>query len=188
MDEGGLGGLRPYCKDHLQFGMVGNAIGYLRVTTFYDYADVGGYSDELLCLQRSLDTIFAGADRLNSLVIDVRLNHGGDDPLGIEIASRLAQQKYLAYAKVARNNRNFDNPVHFTERQDCWVLPTARPGFKGRAALLIGPDTVSAGETLTMALRGRKPQVVPNWSQYPRGFLRCSQPLSSQWVALPSAE
>src|SRR5712692_3632589 len=154
------GGLHPYCKDHIQFGIVGNEIGYLRITTFYDYVDVEGYADELQCLQRSLDTIFSGTEKLNSLVIDVRLNHGGDDPLGIEIASRLTQERYLAYDKVARNNRNLDTPVHFTERQDCWVVPSTRPGFKRRVALLIGPDTVSAGETFTMALCGRKPQVV----------------------------
>ena len=93
-------------------------------------------------------------------MIDVRLNHGGDDPLGIEIASRLTDKKYLAYAKVARNNTDLDAPLRFTQRQDCWVVPSARPGFKGRVALLIGPDTVSAGETFTMALRGRKPRVL----------------------------
>lgn len=154
------GALRRYCKDHLQFGTVGNAIGYLRITTFYDYADAGGYSGELQCLQRSLDEILSSTERLNSLVIDVRLNHGGDDPLGIEIASRLTEKKYLAYSKVARNNTNLDAPLRFTQRQDCWVVPSARPGFKGRVALLIGPDTVSAGETFTMAMKGREPRVV----------------------------
>lgn len=119
-----------------------------------------GYADELDCLQSSLDIIFSGTEKLNSLVIDVRLNHGGDDPLGIEIASRLTQERYLAYAKVARNQTNLDGPMHFTQRQDCWVVPSARPGFKGRVALLIGPDTVSAGETFAMALQGRKPRVV----------------------------
>jgi hypothetical protein len=154
------GGLRPYCKDRLQFGMVGNEIGYLRITTFYDYSDVEGYANELQCLQRSLDTIFSGTEKVNSLVIDVRLNKGGDDPLGIEIASRLTKKRYLAYAKVARNSPNVDIPVHFTQRQECWVVPSARPGFEGRIVLLIGPDTVSAGETFTMALQGRQPRVV----------------------------
>jgi len=154
------GRLRPYCKDHVQFGTVGNAIGYLRVTTFYEYAEVEGYDNELQVLRTSLDSIFSGAEKLNSLVIDVRLNHGGSDPLGIEIASRLTEKKYLAYTKVARNNRQLETPLHFTQRQDCWVVPSTRPGFKGRVALLIGPDTVSAGETFTMALRGREPRVV----------------------------
>jgi hypothetical protein len=37
-------------------------------------------------------------------VIDVHLYRGGDDPLGIEIASRLTDSRYLGYSKVTRNN------------------------------------------------------------------------------------
>jgi C-terminal processing protease CtpA/Prc len=66
----------------------------------------------------------------------------------------------LAYEKAARNNSGPDAPVQFTERQPLWVVPAAAPGFKGKVALLIGPDTVSAGETFTMALMGREPHVV----------------------------
>jgi C-terminal processing protease CtpA/Prc len=93
------------------------------------------------------------------MVIDVRLNHGGDDPLGIEIAARLTEKKYLAYFKVARNNTELDASLHFTNRQPSWVVPSARPGFRGKVVLLIGPDTVSAGETFAMALLGREPRV-----------------------------
>lgn len=151
--------LRAYCKEHIQFGLLRNSIGYLRVTTFYDYAN-GSYADELQCLQRSLDSIFESAGKLKGLVIDVRLNKGGDDPLGIEIASRLTDKKYLAYAKAARNSASLDAPLTFSEKQPVWVVPSARPSFKGKVALLIGPDTVSAGETFTMALMGREPHVL----------------------------
>ncbi len=153
------GVLHPYCKGRLQFGMLRNSLGYLRVTTFYDYAD-GTYADELECLQRSLTSIFESAGKLNGLVIDVRLNHGGDDPLGIEIASRLTDKKYLAYTKAARNSISLDAPLHLTERQPVWVVPATTPGFTGKVALLIGPDTVSAGETFTMALMVREPHIV----------------------------
>lgn len=153
------GPLLPYCKGRIQFGMLKSHLGYLRVTTFYDYAD-GTYADELQCLQHSLTSIFETREKLNGLVIDVRLNHGGDDPLGVEIAARLTDKKYLAYEKAARNNSALDAPVHFTERQPLWVVPAGAPGFKGKVTLLIGPDTVSAGETFTMALMGREPHVL----------------------------
>lgn len=139
------GGLRAFCKGHVQFGIVQSAIGYLRVTPFYDCADPEGYAAELQCLQSSLDTISGSREKIGGLVIDVRLNHGGDDPFGIEIASRLTGKRYLAYAKVVRNDPELGAPVHFTEQQASWVVPSARPGFHGRVVLLIGPDTVSAG-------------------------------------------
>jgi hypothetical protein len=65
--------------------------------------------------------------------------------------------QYLAYAKVARNN--LDGALRFTEPQEVWVMPSTRPYFHGPVVLLIGPDTVSAGETFTMALMEREPHV-----------------------------
>ena len=34
-----------------------------------------------------------------------------------------------------------------------------RPEYRGRVVLLIGPDTLSGGETFAMALMGRVPKV-----------------------------
>jgi hypothetical protein len=151
-------GLRPFCKGSLQFGSVGDSLGYFRITNFSDYADPGGYANALQCLEQTLDAIFTGAP-LRGLIIDVRLNRGGDDPLGIAIAARLTDKKYLAYTKVTRNSLDLNAPLRYTEPQPSWVLPSARPGFKGKVILLTGPDTVCAGETFTMALFGRQPLV-----------------------------
>lgn len=151
------GGLRSFCNGHVQFGMLDHSVGYLRITAFYGYVDKYTYGDALHALQSALDAIFQDSNRLTGLIVDVRLNNGGDDPLGIEIASRFTDHKYLAYSKVTRNN--LTGPLHFTDPQQCWVMPAKRPGFRGNVVLLTGPDTVSAGETFTMALMERKPHV-----------------------------
>jgi hypothetical protein len=150
-------GLRSYCKGRVQFGIVKHTVGYLRITAFYDYVDTKSSADALEALRLALDSIFEEAVKLTALVIDVRLNKGGDDTLALEIASRLTRRKYLAYAKVARNN--LDGAPRFTVPQEVWVIPSTRPGFHGRIVLLAGPDTVSAGETFTMALMGREPHI-----------------------------
>lgn len=152
------GGLRSFCNGHVQFGMLDQAIGYLSITAFYGYAEGSTYEGELRALRLALDSIFQNTNTLNGLVIDVRLNHGGDDPLGIEIASRFTDSRYLAYAKKARNNRT--GPLRFTVPQQIWVEPSSQPGFHGNIILLTGPDTVSAGETFAMALVGRKPRIL----------------------------
>jgi hypothetical protein len=151
------GGLRSFCNGHVQFGMLDHSVGYLRVTAFYGYVEKYIYSDASHALQSALDSIFEDAGRLSGLVVDVRLNKGGDDPLGIEIASRLTDHKYLAYSKVTRNN--LTGTLHFTDPQEVSVVPAKRPGFRGNVVLLTGPDTVSAGETFTMALMQREPHV-----------------------------
>jgi len=151
------GGLRSFCNGRVQFGQLDHSIGYLRITAFYGFTDSDNYELALNELQAALDEVFRDAGKFNGLVIDVRFNQGGDDPLGIEIASRLTGIKYLAYSKVARNN--VEGALHFTDPQESWVIPSARPGFLGNVVLLIGPDTVSAGETFAMAMLGRKPHV-----------------------------
>ena|SRR5579859_422443 len=149
--------LTPYCREHIQFGALSEAIGYLRMNGFYDYSDDGTYAGNLQALRKALDAIFQNASRFHGVVIDVRQNNGGDDSLAIEIASRLTATKYLAYKKIARNNSA--DHLHFTKAQNVWVPPASVPGFTGGVVLLTGPDTVSAGETFTMALMGRKAHV-----------------------------
>ncbi|SPF39295.1 S41 family peptidase [Candidatus Sulfotelmatobacter kueseliae] len=151
------GGLRSFCNGHVEFGILPHNIGYLRITTFYGYSDQEGYSAALIALDQALDSIFQSAESLTGLIIDVRLNKGGDDPLGIEIASRLTTARYLAYSKIARNDAG--SGLHFSSAQKCWVIPSKRSLYRGNVVLLTGPDTVSAGETFAMALMGREPAV-----------------------------
>ena len=150
------GGLQPFCQGHVQFGMLRDSIAYLRVDSFNSYAH-GGFAEEMRSLEEALDAVFRETQQWRGLVIDVRRNSGGADPLGIEIASRMAGARYLAYSKVTRDN--LEGPLHFTAPQETWVKPSARPGFRGKVVLLTGPDTISAGETFAMALMGREPHV-----------------------------
>jgi hypothetical protein len=151
------GKLRSYCNDVIYFGMLRNSIGYLRILGFEGYAKDGGFEQEMISLETALDDIFKDAKQMNGLVIDVRINPGGADPFCLAVASRLTGAKYLAYSKVTRNN--LSGPLRFTEPQPVWVDVSTRPSYRGKIVLLIGPETISGGETFAMALMGRKPQV-----------------------------
>lgn len=189
------GGLRSYCNGRVQFGLLEHSIGYLRITAFYGYVDSDNYELALHQLQTALDEVCRDAKKFNALVIDVRLNQGGDDPLGIEIASRLTSRTYLAYSKVARNNA--EASLRYTDPQESCVVPSTRPGFSGPVVLLTGLDTVSARETFTMAMLGREPHVtriglntqgvfsdVPN-RRLPNGWGVICQ---MKFISLPSRE
>jgi Peptidase family S41/Tricorn protease C1 domain len=151
------GKLRSYSNDMIHFGMFRNSIGYLRILGFEGYTKDGGFEQGMISLETALDDIFKDAKQMNGLVIDVRINPGGADPFCLAVASRLTSAKYLAYSKVTRNS--LSGPMRFTEPQPAWVDVSTRPGYRGKIVLLIGPDTISGGETFAMALMGRKPQV-----------------------------
>ncbi|MEO7966104.1 MAG: S41 family peptidase [Gemmatimonadaceae bacterium] len=151
------GGLRKFCNDQLQYGHVNDTTGYLRILGESGYTSEGGFESGLKALDAALDTIF-GDPRLKGLVIDVRVNFGGADPYGLALASRLASNSWTAYAKAARSEpTDLDK---WTPPQPSMVQPSNRPGFRGPVVELMGPLTISAGETTTQALMGRTPKVL----------------------------
>jgi hypothetical protein len=148
--------LRDFCNNQIQYGHLDAHTGYLRILSFSRYAKPNEFAAGLAALEAALDTIFSDS-ALKALVIDVRINFGGDDPYGLAIASRLATSQYLAYTKEARADA-FDHN-RWTPPDRSIVTSSSRPGFKGPVVELTGPLTISAGETFTQALMGRTPHV-----------------------------
>lgn len=162
------GGLRDYCNEQLQFGLLRpeppssarlpGSIGYLRIHSFARYSDDREFVKQLDALETALDDIFKDSGKLSGLVIDVRINPGGSDVFGISIASRLATQDYLAYSKVTRND--IRDPNHRTPPQPVIVHLSQRPGFRGPVVLLTSSDSNSGAETFAMAILDRQPHVI----------------------------
>lgn len=167
------GTLHDFCNKQLEFGLLRSSphaasdsegggrtdgIGYLRIHSFSNYSGDRQFVKQLDALEIALDEIFKDSTKLTGLVIDVRINGGGSDVFGISIASRLATQEYLAYAKVIRND--IRDPDHRTAPQQVIVRVSQRPAFRGPVVLLTSADSVSAAETFTMAVLGRAPHVV----------------------------
>lgn len=151
------GPLQKWCNDQVQYGHVDDSTGYLRILSESGYTKTGGFAAGLVALEAALDTVFSDP-KLTGLVIDVRINFGGADPYGLALASRLATTEYVAYSKEARLDPA--DRTKWTPGQPSPVRPSQRPGFKGPVVELIGPLTISAGETTTQALMGRIPKVI----------------------------
>ena len=128
--------LRKWCNDQVQYAHINESTGYLRILSFSGYSKERGFANGLTALQTALDEIFSDP-KLKALVIDVRINFGGDDGYGLEIASRLATADYLAYTKLARADPVDRNK--WTPEDRSMVHPSARPGFRGPVVELIGP-------------------------------------------------
>ncbi|WP_344369257.1 S41 family peptidase [Streptomyces indiaensis] len=130
--------------------------GYLRISGFAGYTPGNApYAAHRAELDKALDTILTEhrTDRLKGLIIDLRINGGGSDALGIHIAERLTDKAYLAYSKRVRNHPT--DPGRHTRPEPIRVLPADGPRYTGPIAVLTGGTTVSAGETFTQALIDR---------------------------------
>ncbi|MER7210414.1 MULTISPECIES: S41 family peptidase [Streptosporangium] len=154
------GPLKRWGRGVIGYADLPDGLGYLRLSAFDGYAD-GGFEPNAAELDRALDEIFtasrtSGPDRLRGLIIDVRVNLGGYDALGLRLASRLTGRPYPAYAKQARNTP--DDPLRFTRPRKVPVRPATAPVYTGPIAVLTGGLTISAGETFTQAMTGRTPR------------------------------
>ncbi|MGW1375909.1 S41 family peptidase [Streptomyces sp. NPDC002446] len=151
---------RHWAQGKLTYADLPGRIGYFRITQFAGYTEKGDYAGDAAELDRALNSVFTkartqGPAALRGLIIDVRLNGGGADPLGLRIASRLTDRPYLAYRKQARNDPR--DPGGFTTPQPVRIRPHQGPVYTGPIAVLTGRLTISAGETFTQSLMGRSP-------------------------------
>jgi hypothetical protein len=163
------GRLEVGCNGHLKYGELDGKTGYLRIDGFGNYTAPlarPGFAALLEALDGTLDAAMKSFAGKESLVIDVRVNGGGSDVLGVAVASRLTDRDYVAFTKRTRNDPDHwpdhlpDGDQGWTAPQTTHVVPSTRPRFLGRVFLLTGPNSISAAETFTMALLGRAPHVI----------------------------
>jgi hypothetical protein len=134
----------------LLYGRLPGSIGYLAVLAEGGWGN--GQTDEtpasvhVATVAQVLDSVLSDLGPVRGLVVDLRVNSGGFDAVSLELASRFAAAPAVAYLKSARG---LDGE---TPRYAVPVEPSARRRVTGPLAVLIGANTVSAGETAALTL------------------------------------
>ncbi|MBJ3808976.1 S41 family peptidase [Streptomyces flavofungini] len=148
--------VQDFANGRITYADLPGGQGYLRISGFGGYAADGApHSAQLAELDRALGIVFTKERTrdLRGLIIDLRINGGGSDELGLRVAGRLTDSGYVAYTKRARNDPA--DPARHTRPQPLHVTPAEAPRYTGPVAVLTGGSTVSAGETFTQALIDR---------------------------------
>ncbi len=79
---------------------------------------------------------------VKAMVLDLRVNSGGYDAVAMEIASRFAKDRQVVFRKHATGEADYE----------VTITPSTEERFDGPVAVLIGENTVSAGETLALVM------------------------------------
>lgn len=154
----GVTNIQNFANGKISYADLPGGIGYLRINAFESYGgDHNVFADNSPILANALDQIFTPArvKAWRGLDIDVSFNTGGDDELGLQVASRLTNTAYTAYSKQARNDPN--DPTKYGRLRPVTVTPFNGPRYTGPVRVLISDLTVSAGETFTEAMMARTP-------------------------------
>lgn len=125
-------------------------LGYV-ATTDKGYGVIGIHS--LQANQEAIqafDRAAAGILDAPGILIDLRRNSGGSEPLGAYVAGLFADRRRVYAGSVVRNGAGHDD---FTEVRWRYVEPRGPGTFTKPVVCLIGPGCVSSGEGMAMMLK-----------------------------------
>lgn len=132
-------GTRPH--DTLGYGITADGIGYMTLIGFDDALVEGEVT-----MQSILADLMAKAPDMQALVIDVRVNFGGDDTAGYALAQQLTTTDVAIGSKAIWEDGQWYDDIPLTieaGENDLWTGPTY---------LLTSGMTISAAETFALAL------------------------------------
>jgi C-terminal processing protease CtpA/Prc len=131
--------LRSANDGNLQYGRIGQNIGYLRIRSFAG-PSWGG----------DIDTIIGALTETSGMIIDVRDNFGGLMVNSDLIASRFADRERI-YARVRyRNGPRHDDFTNWINR---YVTPGGKAQYKGPVIVLTNRRVFSAAESFALEMR-----------------------------------
>ena len=115
------------------------------------YLFIKSWSKEHATDLAAIDEVLDAVGENEPLVIDVRLNSGGAEPLAQEVAGRFTTEPKIYAEQVYRDQSaasGFTPPMHrtLTPRED-------KPPLRGKVAVLMGPVNMSSCEGFLLMMR-----------------------------------
>ncbi|CAA0121434.1 Uncharacterised protein [Halioglobus japonicus] len=140
------GNVASAANDTFVWGIIDGSVGYLRIDAMIlNFED--SIEDQVAEAELILDQILTDLADTQSLIIDIRLNGGGADPLSFAIARRFADSERLVVSKFTRNSEG-EGPL-----QSMYLGPVDRPSYLKPVILITSKFSTSAAEVFTLAMR-----------------------------------
>jgi carboxyl-terminal processing protease len=149
---------RPELSDRVEFRILPEGFGYVRLALELDLANMEDYPFEIYRRFREAIRSFVDAGA-PGVIVDLRGNYGGSDRLAADLAGFFhaapsfyeAQEFYDGrtgkFLRLTLDERNPDAPV------DHLPIEPQEPHYGGPLVILVNPGTISSGEGLAMGLR-----------------------------------
>lgn len=152
-----------------RFGMAAAEVGYIQLNAMdgfsSDTAPGGGFAQEYsalaaveACMQEAVP--FFKQHGARGVILDVRFNSGGEDHIGMTVASHFFAKPAVGFSKRSRlpmrEYRGPEDQLEWTDYSiDSVITPCADPEltFAGPVAVLISGYTLSAAEVFTLIMQ-----------------------------------
>ncbi|UXY15310.1 S41 family peptidase [Chitiniphilus purpureus] len=138
--------------DGLIWGRLPGNVGYLAIGRLSEFRQGNDLRADVEAAGQEVDRVLAALADTKAMIVDVSLLlEGGHDAVGLEIAGRFADQRRLAFTKIAHRPQGVD-------AQSWYIAPKGERQYRKPVYLLTSDRTVSAGDTFALAMR-ELPQV-----------------------------
>jgi len=137
----------------ITYGKTADNIGYLFISQMYGFSEIESADEQVRALEGGLDQALTALQNCKGMIVDVRLNGGGGDYFGMQIAGRFTQTPFLAFTK-----KPFTSGSNSIRPQQIFVTKTGAVQFAKPVVVLTSIFTASAAETFTIAM-AQLPQV-----------------------------
>jgi hypothetical protein len=149
LESGGMvRSLRSTASDKVWWGWMDGEVGYLALPSLWGLSGqpAADQDVESAAADAAMDEVLRDLGNARGIVIDLRLNGGGSDAVGLAIAGRFADRAYAAFSKQARN------AAALTTAYDVTLVPGAGSRFLRPVIVLVGPLTASGAEVMALSL------------------------------------
>jgi carboxyl-terminal processing protease len=138
-------------NDKLAWGKLSPSVGYLLIRQMTGFSANSDASDleNLQALRPAISSAMAQLTDTDAMVIDLRLNGGGQTKSALAIAGYFVEQSMPAYTVKAKFAGDY------TERQTIDLQPSVSSGYVGPVVILISGLTASAAELFVVTMRER---------------------------------
>lgn len=138
-------GLTSVANTGLEYGVLEGNTGYVLIRHMGANAGLFGTEDGLA--SDGFAEVAGALANTDAIVIDLRLNPGGSDSVGLTYAGFFATEPLLCCTKVTRNANGFGDPF------EIMVSPAGPRALTQPVTLLTSGYTASAAEIFTLAMR-----------------------------------
>jgi carboxyl-terminal processing protease len=121
-------------------------IGYVLISGEAGYADSDDVDQDVTAALSMWDAVFAGLADKRGLILDMRINSGGNDAAVLGLMGLLTADDRAGFTKCARDGAGYTR----LQTTDVAARPNA---FTGPVVILISPLNWSAGENFAMMAR-----------------------------------
>ena len=125
---------------NFKYGWITNNIGYFHVQFFENQS----------ASERAIDQIIDEFENAKGIIIDIRGNDGGDEPVENAVANRFADKKRLYIKSARRNGPEYDD---FEPFKSWYIEPAGRFQFTKPVILITNRQTKSAAENFTLGMK-----------------------------------